>query len=83
MRKTILTLSVFVCVHLWLVAGCSWDSQKQPATRPSGVAERQDAALRDPFGYSPNMDQRDVSGGSLGNYDRAGMKRDIDHVLNP
>jgi hypothetical protein len=46
--------------------------------------DRQEAALQDPFGYSPNMDKReDISGGKIGELDRGAMKRDIDHVLNP
>jgi hypothetical protein len=66
-----------------LAAGCASHSTRQATTRPSNIYQRQDAALADPFGYSPNMDQPDISGGDLGHYDRAGMKKDIDHVLNP
>ena len=63
--------------------GCA--SDKHPSTQPSTVSDRQEAALKDPFGYSPNMDKEpnDVSGGDLGNLDRKAMKKDIDHVLNP
>ena len=82
-RGWLLLLSVFICVHPWFISGCSSGSKKQPTTKPTNITERQDAALKDPYGYSPNMDQRDVSGGDLGNFDRAGMKKDIDHVLNP
>ena len=66
-----------------LAAGCA--SDKGPTTRPSSIRDRQDAALQDPFGYSPNMDKDspDVSGGDLGHLDRDAMKKDIDHVLNP
>jgi hypothetical protein len=58
-------------------------ASREPTTRPTGVADRQDAALRDPFNYKPGADEHDISGGNLGNLDRKAMKRDIDHVLNP
>ncbi|MGH7213363.1 MAG: hypothetical protein ACREIT_01080 [Tepidisphaeraceae bacterium] len=61
---------------------CS-DNNKEPTTRPSNMRERQDAALRDPFGYSPEMGNSDISGGGLSEFDKEGFKRDLDHVLNP
>ena len=79
--------SALIRVHLGLallgllVAGCA-SNAKKPTTRPATTAERQDAAMKDPFGYSPNMDQVEGSGG-VGNYDRDGMRKDLDHVLNP
>ncbi|MEA2709193.1 MAG: hypothetical protein QOF78_1794 [Phycisphaerales bacterium] len=76
-------LSVCICVHLWFIPGCS--SDKHPTTRPATVRERQDAALADPFGYSPNMNsaETDISGGKLNELNRGAMRKDIDHVLNP
>jgi hypothetical protein len=77
----------FTIFHLPLLAavivGCA--SDKQPTTRPSTARERQEAALRDPMGYSPNMDSpdTDISGGKLHELDRKAMRKDIDHVLNP
>jgi hypothetical protein len=66
-----------------LLVGCSPNKSK-PTTRPMTAAERQDAALRDPFGYSPNIEKSSGgSGGDWGKYDREGMRKDIDHVLNP
>jgi len=47
------------------------------------VADRQDAALKDPFGYSPDMSGSDSSSGDIGKFDREGMRKDLDHVLNP
>jgi hypothetical protein len=65
-----------------LLAGCA--SEKKPTTRPAGAYDRQEAALRDPFGYSPNIEKSSgCSGGDWGKYDREGMRKDIDHVLNP
>ena len=76
-------LSVLICVHLWFLPGCSTD--KQPTTRPMTARERQEAALQDPFGYSPYEDsaEYDISGGKLNELDRKALKKDIDHVLNP
>ena len=80
-------LSAFIRVHLrllfvLLLVGCG--SNKHPSTRPSGTYDRQEAALRDPFGYSPNKDNPDdISGGKIGELNRDAMRKDIDHVLNP
>ena len=65
------------------VAGCA--SDKKPTTRPMTARERQEAALNDPFGYSPNMNspETDISGGKLNELDRGALRKDIDHVLNP
>lgn len=66
----------------WLVvSGCASD-KKPPTTQPSSMHERQDAALRDPFNYKPDM-SRDVSGGGIGDLDRNGLKKDLDNVFNP
>ena len=81
--------AAFIRVHLrrfiflgLLVGGCASNASK-PTTRPSSVADRQDAALKDPFGYSPDMGGSDSSSGDIGKYDREGMRKDLDHVLNP
>jgi hypothetical protein len=82
--------SAFIRVHLRfllfsvVLAGCA-SEKHQPTTRPSTIKERQEAALRDPFGYSPDMDgsQNDISGGEINEFDRKAMRKDIDHVLNP
>ncbi|HMB96477.1 MAG TPA: hypothetical protein VKK61_10600 [Tepidisphaeraceae bacterium] len=47
------------------------------------MQERQDAALKDPFGYNPGDDMPSVSGGKVNEFDKQGFKRDVDHVLNP
>ena len=63
-----------------VLGGCM--SDKQPTTR-SSMRERQDEALADPFGYSPDMGSTDVSGGKINELDRKGLKKDLDHVFNP
>ena len=82
MKKDLLIISVFICVHLWLIS-CA--SEKHPTTRPSSVKDRQEAALRDPMGYSPDMNssETDISGGKVNELNRGALGKDIDHVLNP
>ena len=62
--------------------GCAAKDEKGPTTRPTSMHERQDAALRDPFNYKPDM-SRDVSGGDTGHLDRDGLKKDLNNVFNP
>ena len=45
--------------------------------------ERQDRALRDPFGYKPDWSGTGVSGGGTADLDKEGLRKDLDHVLNP
>ena len=74
-------VSALIVVHLWLIPGCSSDL---PTTRPASAADRQNAALHDPFGYSPDMDSTsNISGGGISELDRNAMKKDINNVLNP
>jgi hypothetical protein len=81
--------SAFVRVHLRFliifaaIAGCATD--KHPTTRPASVRDRQEAALADPFGYSPDMNssETDISGGNVNELDRGALRKDLDHVLNP
>ena len=66
-----------------LAQGCGAPADKQPTTRPARLADRTDKAIADPFGYSPNFDRTDISGGGIGSFDKDGMNRDLNHVLNP
>lgn len=61
-----------------LAAGC-WSDDRTPAR------QRQEAALRDPFNYSPYQNDRrhDVSGGGIMHFDKEAFKRDVNTVLNP
>ena len=58
-------------------AGCAETARKETAQ------ERQDRALRDPFGYKPDWDGTGVSGGGTADLDKDGLRKDLDHVLNP
>ena len=69
-----------VSLLLLAVVGCA---NTHPTTRPSDARERQEAALHDPFGYSPGIEKKDISGGKVNQYDRDAMRKDVDHVLNP
>ena len=65
-----------------LLVGCATD-RSAPTTQPASVGERGEKALRDPFGYSPDFDESDISGGGLTDFDRKGFERDLGNVLNP
>ena len=65
--------------------GCTQNAAPttRPTTRPLSANDRQDAAMRDPFGYSPNPGRTDVSGGGLTDFDRDGFNRDLKNALDP
>ena len=69
-----------------LTIGCA--DTKGPTTRPVSVRDRQNNALRDPFGYGPKdevgaSDMPRVSSGKINEFDEKGFKRDVNRVLNP
>ena len=71
----------FLVLALVLIAGCA--KSNGPTTRPMTIRERQDQAMKDPMGYSPDMDRTDVSGGGLTDFDRDGFGKDLKNALNP
>ena len=73
MKGTIYTIAV-VCVLG--MAGCAADEK-------SGVQQRQEEMLENPYGYKPEQKKYDISGGDLGNFDRDAFGKDMDSVLNP
>jgi hypothetical protein len=75
MKWQFLTLGALVLLG---VTGCS------ETETPSTMRQRQDAALRDPWKYSPHeVDQTDISGGGVMEFKNKAFKRDLDSVLNP
>jgi hypothetical protein len=68
-----------LCTTLVLM-GCS---DKNRETKEKTTYERQQEALRDPFGYSPQVEKTDISGGDLGNFDKDAFGKDVDSVFNP
>jgi len=70
-------LSIGVGILLLSVIGCESEDPQE------AVAKRQDQALRDPMNYSVDMDNTDIMGGGIGEYDSKAMKRDLDAFWNP
>jgi hypothetical protein len=79
--------AVTFCVFTFYAsAGCSSQSSNQPTTRPSGGYDRQEQAIKDPFGYTPdvrNSDTTRTGSSGVGEWDREGLKKDLEHVFNP
>jgi hypothetical protein len=81
----------YFCILVLLGASCvihvgCADNEDKPTTRPMTARERQDAALKDPFSYGPNgqmMENPNISGGGLSDFDKKAFKHDVDDVLNP
>jgi hypothetical protein len=59
------------------LAGCEADPN-DPTPR-----DRQEAALRNPWDYSPYDKKTDNKKDDIGSFDREGMNRDLDSLLNP
>lgn len=72
--------STFLLISIGCITGCSQDG---PTTKPATEYEQQEKAMKDPFNYSPDISGTDISGGGIGNFDRAAMRKDLDDVLNP
>lgn len=77
-----LTVYFLLSTVYLLTTGCG-QNQSGATTQPSTVYDRQEQALRDPYGYSPDLKKTDMSVTGNGEFDRDALKRDIDHVLNP
>ncbi len=79
-RRMLLTLSIcplpFIICHL---AGCT---ASPPSTQPDSISDRQDAALKDPMGYKPQVGG-DTSASDIGRFDKDGFNHDLHDVLNP
>jgi len=58
---------------------------KEPAAagRQPTAQERQDRAMKDPFGYKPDWKDTDISRGGTAELDRDGLKKDLGHVIMP
>jgi hypothetical protein len=67
------------CGLALFVTGCAHTA---PATK-STAQERQDRAMKDPFGYKPDWSNSSISGGGTADLDKDGLHKDLDHVLNP
>ena len=58
------------------LAGCG------PSNQPT-AEDRQDKAMKDPFGYSPDLKNADMTVSGHTDFDKQELKRDVDHVINP
>ena len=72
---------IFLSSSFNLLLGCA--QQKGPTTRPETAREKQDRAVRDPFGYSTDTGKADISGGGIGDFDKEGFNRDLKNVFDP
>jgi hypothetical protein len=80
-RLSLCLLSPAFCLA---VSGCQQNAATtQPTTKPSTARDRQDQAMKDPFGYSANPENADISGGGLTDFDRGGFKKDLKNVFDP
>jgi hypothetical protein len=75
-----LTVTAACAVALFSGACAHKKSPSGPTTRPMTLRERQDRALRDPFGYKPDFGGDNISG-DTGSLDKEGLRKDIDHVF--
>jgi hypothetical protein len=69
---------LLACGFFW-VCGCAQES----STPSSSMYDRQQQALHDPFGYNPNLKKSDMSVSGNGEFDKQGLQRDVNDVLNP
>jgi len=53
-----------------------------PGNQPT-AADRQNKAINDPFGYSPDLKKSDMTVSGHTDFDKQELKRDVDHVINP
>jgi len=60
-----------------LAIGCV-DDDKSPSMR-----QRQDAAMKDPWNYSPFEDRTDISGGGVGEFNKDAFRKDVDSAVSP
>ena len=76
------------CAALSLTLSACAGKGGADAKRPETAQERQDRAMKDPFGYKPDWSDTSVGGrgsGSRGvaDLDKDGLKKDLGHVIMP
>ena len=81
MRRPRMQIMAWLAVGAGAMAGCA--SDKPADNKSTDVYGRQEAALKDPFHYSPDMGKTDISGGGIGDFDKDGMRKDLNDVFNP
>jgi hypothetical protein len=71
-------VGVIVLSSMTFIIGCAQDG---PTTKPASMYDRQEQALHDPFGYTPDLKKSDMS--VSGENDPNGLRRDLHDVFNP
>ena len=67
---------------LLVTAGCA-QSDSSNRDDMSDMYNQQSKALADPFNYSPDMSDTDISGGGTSNFDSKGFDKDANDLANP
>jgi len=62
-----------------VLAACTADSN----TTRSATSRPGDGLEKDPLGYNPQIEELNISGGSINNFDKNAFKKDMDDVFNP
>lgn len=75
--RRILFVTTTACGILFAI-GCGSSATTQPSEY-----DRQEKALHDPFGYSPDLKRTDNSVTGSSEFDKDAFKKDLDHVINP
>ncbi len=78
-RLAVTTSSVLIL----LTTAVSCSTPPAATTQPVNAYDRQQKAMKDPFGYSPGFEKTDISGGNVGTFDKDAFKKDVDRVFNP
>ncbi len=74
--------TLLACLTLGALVGCA--DEGGPTTQPISAYQRSENALKDPFGYSPDVGKPDdITAGSGAQFDRKAFEKDADDVLNP
>ena len=77
-----------------LNVGCMTDNRQEPQAKAGGtggtgasagpaLSRQSQDALRDPYGYSPDFQETDISGGGLSDFDRDAFNKDLNSVFDP
>lgn len=76
----LICLGVIAMMGMQLLAGCA---SKDGKTQAEKSRDRQEQALRDPYGYGGQLETHDISGGDIGHFDRDAFQKDMDDLFNP
>ena len=72
-------VSCAVLALVWFQPGCA--STEGPTTRDA-MAEHQADAIKDPMGYHV-MEDHDISGGGISDFNKKGFDKDVNDFFNP